>query len=49
MDMYTFMYVTNTYDQFYVYVIINESVYNLARHKHILLILTFMNITNMYI
>ena len=33
MNMYLYMYVTNTYDQVYVYVIINESLYILAHHK----------------
>ena len=49
MDMSSYKYVTNKYDQVYVYVIINESLYNLARHKNILLIFTFMYVTNIHI
>ena len=49
MNMYSYMYVTNKYDQFYVYVIINESLYNLARYKNILLIFIFLYVINIYI
>ena len=43
------MYVTNIYDQFYVYIIINELMYNLARHKNIMFMYTFMYVTNIYV
>ena len=43
------MYVTNAYDQVYTYIIVNESLYNLAPHKNILLIFTFMYVTNICI
>ena len=43
------MYVTNTYDQLYVYIIINEIMYNLARHKNIMFIYAFMYVTNIYV
>ena len=48
MDMYSYMYETNTYDQVYAY-IINESLYNLACHKNILYIFKFMYVTNINI
>ena len=47
--MYLYMYVTNTYDQVYVYIVINDSMYNLARHKNIVLMYAFMYVTNMYV
>ena len=43
------MYVTNIYDQVYVYININESIYNLARLKNIMLMYAFMYETNIYI
>ena len=49
MDIYLHMYVTNTYDKFYIYVIINESFYNMARYKNILLIFTSMYVINKYV
>ena len=49
MDMFSYMCVTNTYDQVYVYIILNESLYNLASHKKNLLIFTSMYVTNVYI
>ena len=49
MNMYLYMHVTYIYDQFYVYIVVNESLYNLVRHKNILLIFTFMYVTNINI
>ena len=46
METYSYMYVTTTYDQFYVYIITNESLYNLADHKNIFLIFPSMYVTN---
>ena len=43
------MYVTNIYDQVYVYIVINESMHRLARHKNIMLMYAFIYVTNMYV
>ena len=49
MNMYSYMYVISTYDQVYVYVVINESIFNLARHKNNMLMCAFMYVTCTYI
>ena len=37
MDTYLYIYITIIYDQVYVYIVIDESLNNLARHENIFL------------
>ena len=49
MYIYFHMFVTNTHDQVHVYIVINESMYYLARRKNIMLMYAFMYVINIYI